>query len=429
MGESLTQQINQALTEKVILVGLETPNDPDGLVLLKELGRLADTAGAQVVDQILQKRLQPDSSFFIGRGKVEELRERCAVFEADLVIFNDELTPVQVRNLEQILNCRVLDRTNLILDIFAQRAQTNEGKLQVELAQLRYLLPRLIGQGMNLSRLGAGLGTRGPGETKLETDRRHIRRRIRVLEQELDKIRQRRKLQRERRERLGLPVIALVGYTNAGKSTLLNRLSQTETLVEDRLFSTLDTLSRLVKLPDGRLVLVSDTVGFVRKLPHHLVAAFRATLEEVREADLILHVIDLSSPEMEIEKKAVEQVLREIEADNKATLLVYNKLDLLPEDGGDWIGLGESAAVLISAQKDQGIPELLQQIAQNLPRPGAKVALELPLAETRFLSLIHSQGKVFSQDYQSDRILITAWLEPRLLAQLKSFIVKEYCEG
>jgi len=429
MGESLTQQINQGLTEKVILVGLETPNDPDGLVLLKELGRLADTAGVQVVDQILQKRLQPDSSFFIGRGKVEELRERCAVFEADLVIFNDELTPVQVRNLEQILNCRVLDRTNLILDIFAQRAQTNEGKLQVELAQLRYLLPRLIGQGMNLSRLGAGLGTRGPGETKLETDRRHIRRRIRVLEQELDKIRQRRKLQRERRERLGLPVIALVGYTNAGKSTLLNRLSQTETLVEDRLFSTLDTLSRLVKLPDGRLVLVSDTVGFVRKLPHHLVAAFRATLEEVREADLILHVIDLSSPEMEIEKKAVEQVLREIEADNKATLLVYNKLDLLPEDGEEWIGLGESAAVLISAQKDQGIPELLQQIAQNLPRPGAKVALELPLAETRFLSLIHSQGKVFSQDYQSDRILITAWLEPRLLAQLKSFIVKEYCEG
>jgi GTP-binding protein HflX len=429
MGESLTQQINQALTEKVILVGLETPNDPDGLVLLKELGRLADTAGAQVVDQILQKRLQPDSSFFIGRGKAEELRERCAVFEADLVIFNDELTPVQVRNLEQILNCRVLDRTNLILDIFAQRAQTNEGKLQVELAQLRYLLPRLIGQGMKLSRLGAGLGTRGPGETKLETDRRHIRRRIRVLEQELDKIRQRRKLQRERRERLGLPVIALVGYTNAGKSTLLNRLSKTETLAEDRLFSTLDTLSRLVKLPDGRLVLVSDTVGFVRKLPHHLVAAFRATLEEVREADLILHVIDLSSPEMEIEKKAVEQVLREIEADNKATLLVYNKLDLLPEDGGDWIGLGESAAVLISAQKDQGIPELLQQIAQNLPRPGAKVALELPLAEIRFLSLIHSQGKVFSQEYQGDRILITAWLEPRLLTQLKSFIVKEYSDG
>jgi GTP-binding protein HflX len=428
MGESLTQQINQALTEKVILVGLETPNDPDGLVLLKELGRLADTAGAQVVDQILQKRLQPDSSFFIGRGKAEELRERCAVFEADLVIFNDELTPVQVRNLEQILNCRVLDRTNLILDIFAQRAQTNEGKLQVELAQLRYLLPRLIGQGMKLSRLGAGLGTRGPGETKLETDRRHIRRRIRVLEQELDKIRQRRKLQRERRERLGLPVIALVGYTNAGKSTLLNRLSKTETLAEDRLFSTLDTLSRLVKLPDGRLVLVSDTVGFVRKLPHHLVAAFRATLEEVREADLILHVIDLSSPEMEIEKKAVEQVLREIEADNKATLLVYNKLDLLPEDGGDWIGLGESAAVLISAQKDQGIPELLQQIAQNLPRPGAKVALELPLAEIRFLSLIHSQGKVFSQEYQGDRILITAWLEPRLLTQLKSFIVKEYSD-
>ncbi|MGI6648314.1 MAG: GTPase HflX [Bacillota bacterium] len=416
------------MTEKVILVGLETPNDPDGLVLLKELGRLADTAGAQVVDQILQKRLQPDSSFFIGRGKAEELRERCAVFEADLVIFNDELTPVQVRNLEQILNCRVLDRTNLILDIFAQRAQTNEGKLQVELAQLRYLLPRLIGQGMKLSRLGAGLGTRGPGETKLETDRRHIRRRIRVLEQELDKIRQRRKLQRERRERLGLPVIALVGYTNAGKSTLLNRLSKTETLAEDRLFSTLDTLSRLVKLPDGRLVLVSDTVGFVRKLPHHLVAAFRATLEEVREADLILHVIDLSSPEMEIEKKAVEQVLREIEADNKATLLVYNKLDLLPEDGGDWIGLGESAAVLISAQKDQGIPELLQQIAQNLPRPGAKVALELPLAEIRFLSLIHSQGKVFSQEYQGDRILITAWLEPRLLTQLKSFIVKEYSD-
>ena len=406
-------------------MGLETQSNSDSTLSLEELSRLAETAGVQVVGQLIQKRDRPDSRYYVGRGKAQELREKCETLEADLVIFDVELSAVQVRNLEELLDCRVLDRTNVILDIFAQRARTREGKLQVELAQLRYLLPRLIGKGITLSRLGAGIGTRGPGETKLETDRRHIRKRISFLEHEMEVIRQRRKLQRDRRDRLGLPVVALVGYTNAGKSTLLNSLSQAATLVEDQLFSTLDTLSRVVKLPDGRRVLVSDTVGFVRKLPHHLVAAFRATLEEVKEADLILHVIDLSSPDMENQKKAVELVLRELEAQNNPTLLVYNKADLVEAKQIEWIGLGESHnAVIISAQKGQGIPELLQQVALGLSRPGAEVDLEFPLAETRLLSLIHEHGKVLSQDYLDDRIKVTAWVEPQFWDQVRPYVVR-----
>jgi GTP-binding protein HflX len=416
----------QATAEKSILVGLETPNNSDANLSLEELGRLAETAGVEVAGSVLQKRNRPDGRYYIGRGKAEELREKCAALEADLVIFDVELSAVQVRNLEELLDCRVIDRTNVILDIFAQRARTKEGKLQVELAQLRYLLPRLLGKGITLSRLGAGIGTRGPGETKFETDRRHIRRRIRFLERELELIRQRRKLQRERRERLGFPRVALVGYTNAGKSTLLNSLAKAaDALAQDQLFSTLDPLSRLVKLPDGRQVLVSDTVGFVRKLPHHLVAAFRATLEEVKEADLILHVIDLSSPDMENQKQAVEAVLRELETQNNPMLLVYNKIDLVEAEQTDWLGLGEShTAVAISAQTGAGIPELLRQIALRLDRPGVEVDLELPLKEARLLSLIHDYGEVLSQRYAEERILVTAWIEPRIFEQVLPYVVK-----
>jgi len=417
----------QATAEKSILVGLETQNNTDANQSLEELGRLAETAGVQVAGSLLQKRDRPNGRYYIGRGKAEELREKCVTLEADLVIFDVELSAVQIRNLEELLNCRVIDRTNVILDIFAQRARTKEGKLQVELAQLRYLLPRLLGKGITLSRLGAGIGTRGPGETKLETDRRHIRRRISFLERELEFIRQRRKLQRERRERLGFPLVALVGYTNAGKSTLLNSLAKAAAaLAEDQLFSTLDPLSRLVKLPDGRQILVSDTVGFVRKLPHHLVAAFRATLEEVKEADLILHVIDLSSPDMENQRQAVEAVLRELETQNNPTLLVYNKLDLVEAKQTDWLGLGEAhSTVAISAQTGDGLPELLRQIALRLARPGAKVDLELPLAETRLLSLIHDYGEVLSKRYAEDRILVTAWVEPRIFEQVRPYVVKD----
>ena len=421
-----TKEVLQATAEKSILVGLETQNNADANQSLEELGRLAETAGVEVAGSVLQKRDRPDGRYYIGRGKAEELREKCAVLEADLVIFDVELSAVQVRNLEELLDCRVIDRTNVILDIFAQRARTKEGKLQVELAQLRYLLPRLLGKGIILSRLGAGIGTRGPGETKLETDRRHIRRRISFLERELGLIRQRRKLQRERRERLGFPRVALVGYTNAGKSTLLNSLAKAaDALAQDQLFSTLDPLSRLVKLPDGRQVLVSDTVGFVRKLPHHLVAAFRSTLEEVKEADLILHVIDLSSPDMENQKQAVEAVLRELETQNNPMLLVYNKIDLVEAEHTDWLGLGEAhTAVEISAQTGAGIPELLRQIALRLARPGAEVELELPLKETRLLSLIHDYGEVLSKRYVEDQILVTAWVEPRIFEQVRPYVVK-----
>ncbi|NLK51945.1 MAG: GTPase HflX [Syntrophomonadaceae bacterium] len=408
-----------------MLVGLENPNEPDAFLSLHELGRLVETAGAEVIGQLIQKREQPDRGYYLGRGKVRELQEKINDLEANLVICNDELTPTQLRNLENFLACRILDRTSVILDIFAQQARTREGKLQVELAQLRYLLPRLTGKGVALSRLGGGIGTRGPGETKLETDRRHIRRRIRYLEKEMETVRQRRRLRRERQELIGLPVVALVGYTNAGKSTLLNCLTQAGALAEDRLFSTLDTLSRIVKLPDGRSVLISDTVGFIQKLPHHLVAAFRATLEEVQESELILHVLDLSNPEVEKQKEAVEQVLKEIGADANPILLVYNKIDQINEEQRAWLTLGETRPnVMISAREGIGITALLEAITRHLPRPGTEMELLIPITETRLLSLLHENGQVFKEDYQEDHVTVTAWVEPQIWKQLEPYVIK-----
>ena len=406
-------------------MGLENPNEPDAFLSLHELGRLVETAGAEVIGQLIQKREQPDRGYYLGRGKVRELQEKINDLEANLVICNDELTPTQLRNLENFLACRILDRTSVILDIFAQQARTREGKLQVELAQLRYLLPRLTGKGVALSRLGGGIGTRGPGETKLETDRRHIRRRIRYLEKEMETVRQRRRLRRERQELIGLPVVALVGYTNAGKSTLLNCLTQAGALAEDRLFSTLDTLSRIVKLPDGRSVLISDTVGFIQKLPHHLVAAFRATLEEVQESELILHVLDLSNPEVEKQKEAVEQVLKEIGADANPIILVYNKIDQINEEQRAWLTLGETRpSVMISAREGIGITALLEAITRHLPRPGTEMELLIPITETRLLSLLHENGQVFKEDYQEDHVTVTAWVEPQIWKQLEPYVIK-----
>src|SRR5258706_14098226 len=308
--------------ESAILVGTDS---------LDELRELAKSAGARVIDEVIQHRSRPDPATYIGKGKVEELREQILIEGVDVVIFDDDLSPNQAKNLEQALDTKVVDRTGLILDLFARRARTKEGQLQVELAQLTYRLTRLTGHREYLSRLGGGIGTRGPGETKLEMDRRQIRHRISTLKREIEHIRKHRQLHREKRRRDQLPLVSLVGYTNAGKSTLFRALSREDTLVSSRLFSTLDTLIRRIQLGRSFPILISDTVGFIRKLPHQLVSAFRATLEEVVEADLVLHVIDVSDPDREDKEHVVRDVLKEIGAGDHRMLTVYNKADLLKD--------------------------------------------------------------------------------------------------
>ena len=352
--------------ESAILVGTDS---------LEELRELATSAGARVIDEVIQHRDRPDPATYIGKGKVEELREQILIEGVDVVIFNDELSPSQAKNLEQALDTKVVDRTGLILDLFGRRARTKEGKLQVELAQLTYRLTRLAGYREYLSRLGGGIGTRGPGETKLEMDRRQVRHRISTLKREIEHIRKHRQLHRERRRRDQLPLVSLVGYTNAGKSTLFRALSREDTLVSSRLFSTLDTLIRRIQLARDFPVLVSDTVGFIKKLPHQLVSAFRATLEEVVEADLILHVIDVSDPDHETKRQVVLDVLKEIGASGHPMITVYNKVDLAsqlrrsPAAAGYPIPGGEgrsSDEFLVSAVTGEELDRLVQEIVQRV---------------------------------------------------------------
>jgi GTP-binding protein HflX len=348
------------LIESAILVGHS---------VLDELRELAVSAGARVVDEMVQQRRRPDPATYIGKGKVDELKEAVLAEGADVVIFDDELSPSQARNLEEALDTKIVDRTGLILDIFARRARTKEGHLQVELAQLNYRLTRLTGHSDYLSRLGGGIGTRGPGETKLEMDRRKIRHRIATLRREIEGIRRNRQLHRERRRRDRLPMVSLVGYTNAGKSTLFRALSREETLVSSRLFSTLDTLIRRIQLGAKRPVLVSDTVGFIRKLPHQLVTAFRATLEEVVEADLILHVVDVSDHDREEKRAVVLDVLEEIGAGDHPRFTVYNKVDLIgPEDD---LPLLKSNEFIVSAVTGEGLDKVVEQIVQEVGIPEA----------------------------------------------------------
>src|SRR5262245_7220921 len=337
--------------ENAILVGTRD---------LDELRELATSAGARIIDEVIQRRERPDPATFIGKGKVEELREQVLIEGVDVVIFDDELSPSQAKNLEEALDTKVVDRTGLILDLFGRRARTKEGKLQVELAQLTYRLTRLTGYREYLSRLGGGIGTRGPGETKLEMDRRQIRHRISTLKREIEHIRKHRQLHRERRRRDQLPLVSLVGYTNAGKSTLFRALSREDTLVSSRLFSTLDTLIRRIQLARNFPVLVSDTVGFIKKLPHQLVSAFRATLEEVVEADLILHVIDVSDPDREAKRQVVLDVLEEIGANGHPMLTVYNKADLASEPPVS------SDGFLVSAVTGEGLDRLVQEIVHRV---------------------------------------------------------------
>lgn len=402
--------------ERVVLVGIERS---DNGARLEELARLAETAGAQVIGSEVQRKRQVDTATYIGSGKVEELSLTLQGMGADLAIFDDELSGAQVRNLEERLGCRVIDRTMLILDIFAGRATSREGKLQVELAQYKYRLPRLAGLGTSLSRLGGGIGTRGPGESKLESDRRHIRRRIRDLEQEIERLAGQRGVRRARRERDGVPVVALVGYTNAGKSTLLNALCGTDQLAEDKLFATLDTVSRRLELPVGECLLV-DTVGFIEKLPHDLVDAFRSTLEETIHADLLLHVVDASSLEAQRQMRVVEEVLGELGAGGHPLLLVLNKMDRaqeapLPAQDGQ-------IAIRISARQGDGLEELRETIAKQLTGLRHTQEFMVPYTQGDVLSFIHANAQVEQTEHTGEGTQVTVTAQTPILQRISRML-------
>jgi GTP-binding protein HflX len=388
---------------------------------MEELAGLAEAAGADVVLRVTQERSRPDAATFLGRGKLELLAGASAEADVDVVIFDHELSPAQLRQIEAIVGRKVVDRTQLILDIFARRARTREGKWQVELAQLQYLLPRLVGAGAALSRLGGGIGTRGPGETKLETDRRRIRTRIHHISKAIDEVRRRRAQLRERRQKQALPTVALVGYTNAGKTTLFNLLTREEAEATDALFVTLDPLVRRVRLPDRRELLISDTVGFIDRLPHTLVAAFRATLEEVVEADLVVHVIDAASPERERHMAAVGAVLAEMDAADVPRLHVYNKCDLLGPDELRRLAAGDSQGLFISARTGEGRDDLLEAIAARLALDVQRVTLEFdPTSEPdrAEVARLYRDARVIQHLETEERLAIEADVPRRLLERL-----------
>jgi GTP-binding protein HflX len=408
-----THDTSNRMEERAVLVSLiadaEEHYSGEWDYSLQELTRLAETAGVVVLDLMTQRKDAPDPKWLIGKGKVLELKQRINELEANVVIFNQELSGAQVRNLEEMLDAKIIDRTQLILDIFAQRAKTREGILQVELAQLNYLLPRLSGHGKNLSRLGGGIGTRGPGETKLETDRRHIRRRIRDLKAQLGEVMRHRELHRERRRKNGIFQVALVGYTNAGKSTLLHRLTEAQVYIEDQLFATLDPTSRILPLSGGIEALLTDTVGFIQHLPHDLVAAFRSTLEEVCEADLILHVVDASSEFREEQIRVVNEILSDLGAAAKPQLLVYNKNDLLsPEDRAL---LPEHADVLsISAYNDEDLARVCSAIRNKLV--GGTITYRIPADQGDLIALVYRIGEVLDRRMEEEQLIFAVRLNP-----------------
>ncbi|MFZ5631246.1 MAG: GTPase HflX [Bacillota bacterium] len=411
------------ITEKAVLVGIELPGDDINAVeeSMNELARLADTAGAGVVGRLVQKKSRPDVSTFLGRGKALEAARLCEETGADLVICDRELSPAQARNLEEITGVRVIDRSHLILDIFACRAKTREGKLQVELAQLNYLLPRLTGKGAGLSRLGGGIGTRGPGETKLEVDRRRIRKRIADLKLEIEEVRRHREILRQGRREVPVPQVSIVGYTNAGKSTLLNKLTSAGVLVEDKLFATLDPTTRRVVLPNNEIVLLTDTVGFINNLPHHLVAAFRATLEEVVESGVLLHVIDISHPGARQQAETVMKVLSSLGAGHKPTIPVFNKIDLVRGDHLPPLDCGE-APVRISALSGYGLDELLARIALAVARRRLRKKFFLPFSRSGLVSLLFEKGRVISQSHGPDGVEVEVELEEVWASRIEAML-------
>lgn len=390
----------------------------------EELALLAKASGAKVVDTITCKRDKPAPDYLIGKGKAEEIAALSTKLKADIIIFNDELSPSQQRNLEEIIDTKTIDRTQLILDIFARQAKSQEGKVQVELAQLEYLLPRLVGKGVILSRLGGGIGTRGPGEQKLEVDRRRIRKKIGNLKKDLEALRQRRHALREKRKSHDLPTVALVGYTNAGKSTLLNALTDAKQIVQDKLFTTLDPLTRRLTLPNNQTVLLSDTVGFLHNLPHNLIEAFKATLEEVNEADLLLHVLDISHPLAYEQNLSVFEVLKEIGIKDKLVLTALNKIDKLLDKGiADILVEKYEESVAISALKKENLDKLNDKIAALLLNQVSSVELLIPHNQMRVVNLIYQEGKVLEAEYSDSGARITAQIPLALKRKLSNFLL------
>ena len=414
------------IQERAVLVGLNadcfTKEQTATDETLEELEALLETAGGFCTGKVLQNRHTPDAHSFIGEGKAIEVKLLVEATASTMVVFDNELSPGNIRALEEIIGVTVLDRSALILDIFAQRAKTKEGRLQVELAQYKYLLPRLSGMGLSLSRQGGGIGTRGPGETKLESDRRHIRERINRLEEELEQVRKVRSVQRERRMKNSVPVVAIVGYTNAGKSTLLNKLTGAGIPANNRLFDTLDTTSRLLTVSDNLDVILSDTVGFIAKLPHHLVNAFRATLEELEYADLLLHVIDASDPNREEHIAVVDRLITQLAKPGTPVLRCYNKADLVSRED---LPVGQDV-VAISAKQGGGMTELLQAIEGALGHARHHVLLRLPYSMGGMVDTLHSGAKVNAVEYTGEGIEVDAILDDILYGRLKQHIIKEY---
>lgn len=400
---------------RAILIGADT-GEYDAESSMDELAELAQTAGAEELARVIQKREAYEAATVIGEGKLAEVKELYGSLGAELLIFDCELTASQIRNVEDETDVRVIDRTMLILDIFAGRAVSREGKLQVELAQLKYRLPRLMGIGASLSRLGGGIGTRGPGETQLETDRRHIRRRIDKLSAELRELEERRGFTRNRRKKDSVQVGAIVGYTNAGKSTLLNLLTGAGVLAEDKLFATLDPTARSIELPDGRSLLLIDTVGLIRRLPHHLVEAFKSTLEEAASADIIIHVCDAADPEAAEKADVTLKTLADLGAAEIPVVTVLNKCDLLTEHIPE-----DSATVKISAKNNQGIDRLLQVIAANLPETAKRMKLLLPYDKAGYTAKLRENGKVFSEEYTENGVLVDALVDQMLITQMEQY--------
>lgn len=418
----------QVMSERAILIGMEWGRNDSLWTVddsLEELKQLADTAGATVIKKFIQKRPKPDPAFFIGRGKVQELALYAQQENIDSCIFDDELSPAQQRNIESVMGIRILDRTALILDIFAQRARTNEGKLQVELAQLQYTLPRIMGKGLMLSRLGGGIGTRGPGETKLEVDRRRIRDRIAFIKDQIEKVKAVRSLHRSKRKKNNVFEVSLVGYTNAGKSTLLNTLTNSDIYAKDQLFATLDPTTRQLTLPNKQEIIITDTVGFIQRLPHQLIAAFRSTLEVVTEADLLVHVIDVSHELYKEQAAAVHEVLKEIGAETKPVITVYNKIDKLPPDSKltDRLALEEDT-VCISAAKKLNIESLQQMIESHLKSKAVEVTLCIPYAETVKAAQLHETANVLEQEYTENGAVMKVILPVEDLDAYNEYILK-----
>ena len=408
---------NEEKIPRALLVSVDT-GGYDAQASLDELEELVKSAGAEPAFTVTQKLQKPESATYVGSGKLQEIKDVCQAQEIDLIVVDSELSPTQIKNIENFTDVRVIDRTTLILDIFALRARSKEGKLQVELAQLKYMLPRLTGKGIEMSRLGGGIGTRGPGETKIETDRRHIRRRMETLKDELAELEKHRGMLRKRREKDGVITVAIVGYTNAGKSTLMNYLTDAGVLAQDKLFATLDPTSRALKLPSGVSVMLIDTVGLVRRLPHHLVEAFRSTLEEAAQSDIIINLCDASSDEARVHLAVTNELLESLGCGDRPILTVLNKCDLLEEP---MIEQDFESFIRISARTGEGVDKLLEAIEANLPVRMKRVSLLVPFSDAGIISEIREKGTLLSEEYVAEGVRAEAVVDEQLYHKVKDY--------